>query len=365
MIDLQQMEVGMTGRISRRGLVQLVAGAAATGPLASSLAFGAETPKALQSGIQEVVVSVFDIDQLARPMTESGDFVRIDLPDAPKEQWAAWHVPAGCTRIQQTLLRHSGSEAGRGSLKLVKFHSVEQKVMRSSQRSWDTGGIFDVDVSVTDAKGVYHKLQMHGWTALGDPVEYTESGLHVHQVVAEGPNGFMLAMIEHHEPAYSGPPFKGMSAIHNSTQMVADLDKALDFYTRVLGWGMRMRFDITHQAEPGADVLGLPQPQADTAVRRLAMTRSDDGPAPAHVELIENRTMRGRDFSKDCVAPNVGILCLRMPVKDAAGYAKAIQGRGGQLYSEPQSLDIAPYGHVTLFSIRSPEGAILEFYTKA
>lgn len=352
--------------LPRRSLIR----AAAASTLTPFTAFAQTAAPAIrQSGIQEVVISVFDFDHLAVPFADTGDFERIALPDAPKEQWAAWKVPAQCTRIEQVLLRAKGSAAGQGSMKLVKFHGVDQKVMRSSQRSWDTGCIFDVDVRSRDTAAAYKRLQQLGWTALGEPVEYTEHTFHVIQSVAVGPNGFMLAIIQSLGTAPSdSPPFKVMSPIFNSTQMVADLDKALDFYTRVLGFSTAVRFDINHQAEPGADVLGLPLPQAETADRKLAMLRSPEGvsadsKALAAVELIENASMKGRDFAKDCVAPNVGILSLRIPVKDARKYASEIEGRGGVLFSKPMALEIAPYGKTVSFGIQSPEGALMEFYS--
>ena len=108
------------------------------------------------------------------------------------------------------------------------------------------------------------------------------------------------------------------------------------------------------------DVLGLPPPLARSAVRKLGMFKSANGNGA--VELIENQSMRGRDFSKDCVAPNVGILCLRIPVPDAAKYAREITARGGTLYAPPKKIEIAPYGQATIFAVRSPEGAIIEFF---
>jgi predicted enzyme related to lactoylglutathione lyase len=346
------------------------------GAIAPFAARAQTAPKVRESGIQEVVISVYDFDHLAVPFADTGDYERVALPDAPREQWASWRVPRECTRIEQMLLRAKSSSAGQGSMKLVKFHGAAQKVMRSSQRSWDTGCIFDVDVRSRDTAAAYRRLQQLGWTALGEPVEYTEAMFHVVQSVATGPNGFMLAIIQ----ALSNvppdqPPYTVMSPVFNSSQMVASLDRALDFYTRVLGFTTAVRFDIDHQAEPGYDVLGLPLPQAETAVRRLAMLRSPEDPAsggapatpgmPAAVELIENASMKGRDFSADCVAPNIGILSLRIPVVDARKYAGEIKSRGGKLFSEPMALDVAPYGRVTILGIQSPEGALLEFYSKA
>jgi predicted enzyme related to lactoylglutathione lyase len=353
----------MTDTLSRRDVMAM----AAAGLAATQLAPAASAAEMQQSGIQEIVVSVYDFNHLAPAFLDTGDFTRVDLPDAHKEQWAAWHVPPSCTRISQMLLRHVSGPAGEGSIRLVKFHGAPQRVMRSSQRSWDTGGVFDIDVLSPDTASAYKRLQEFGWNAMGDPVTYQEADIHATQVVAVGPNGFNLAIIQNHPPRAGQPSYKVLSQYGGGTQMVADLDRALDFYLRVLGWTTNRRFDIEGQNEPGVDVLGLPLPYARTVKRRLAMI---GGPAmPGHrgagVELIENKTMVGKKFDDYCVAPNVGILCPRIPVADAEAYAREIQGRGGLLYTAPQLLEIAPYGRVKLFSVRTPEGAILEFYSKA
>jgi predicted enzyme related to lactoylglutathione lyase len=243
----------------------------------------------------------------------------------------------------------------------VKFHGVEQRVMRSSQRSWDTGGIFDVDVFSTDATGAYRKLQRHGWTALGEPADYTEGNFNSREVVAVGPDGFMLAIIQRYSPPVPAPlATQLISPVFNSSQMVRDLHGATEFYTQVLGWRPLATMEITNAVEPGADVIGLPMPDARTAARRIAIVHPQG--LGASVELIENGTMHGRDFSATCAVPNVGILCLRIPVPNAATYAAEIEMRGGKLYASPKKFDLAPYGPITQFSVRTPEGAILEFF---
>ena len=47
----------------------------------------------MRQGFHEVVHSAFAIDRLAGPLCTVGGWTRTDLPDAPPEQWAAWHVP--------------------------------------------------------------------------------------------------------------------------------------------------------------------------------------------------------------------------------------------------------------------------------
>ena len=207
--------------ITRRELAALLAGTVLS-------ARASAAPALRRSGIQEVVVSVFDIDQFARGFVEAGEFRRFALPDAAPEQFAAWRVPAGCTRIEQAHLVHPSSPESRGGLRLVKFHGVEQKVMRSSQRSWDTGGIFDVDVYARDVDSSYRALQRHGWTAFGEPVEYREAEFHVRQVVAVGPDGLVLAIIQRFSPpvpALDADPALRMTAVFNSTQMVRDFEE--------------------------------------------------------------------------------------------------------------------------------------------
>ena len=313
------------------------------------------------SGIREVVFSTFNIQRVAAPFVDIAGYRFQALPDAPARQFAQWHVPAGCTRIEQALLVPGHPEGSGGSLRLVTFHGVEQHLMRSSQRSWDTGGIFDIDVYSTDVATTYRQLQRHGWTALGEPVDYREADFSVRQVVAVGPDGMVVAIIQRYSPPVPGlRANEPMSPIFNSTQMVADFDRAFRFYTGVLGWEPWLNFQITNQPEPGADVLGLPMPHARTARRQIAMLRPSPD-HPASIELIANADMHGRDFAATCVAPNVGILSLRIPMPDATRYAGEVEARGGALYAQPTTFDVAPYGPVTMFSIRTPEGAILEF----
>jgi predicted enzyme related to lactoylglutathione lyase len=312
--------------------------------------------------VQEAIVSTFDIDRLAAPLTAVCGFERIDLEDAPVEQWPAWRVPTECRRIEQALLVPQRSDAGRGAIRLVRFHGVEQRVMRSSQRSWDTGGIFDVDVFSADVDRLYHALQRFGWTALGEPTDYSEAHFSVRQVVAVGPDGLMLAIIQRYVPQVSGLDASGIpSPIFNSTQIVADLDRARRFYGEVLGWTPRLDFQLVGVAEPGANVLGLPMPHAQEARRRIAMF-NPPGPAIGGVELIQNLDMHGQCWDQACVAPNVGILALRFEVEDAVAYAAEIEGRGGALFAPPSRVQVEPHGSLTCFSVRSPEGAVIEFF---
>lgn len=312
------------------------------------------------TGICEVVFSTFDIDRAMKPLVEVAGFVRLDLPDAPKEQFAAWQVPEGCTRIEQALFHAPGDRRGR--IRAVRFHGVEQYLIRPSQRTWDTGGIFDLDLFSADVRATYRRLQNeHGWTAFGEPVDYEMGEFDVAQVVARGPDGLMLAIIQpYKEPTFKLPDFDALSRVFNSTQLVANLDAALEFYCGTLGWEVLVREDVSGFVEPGRDVLGIPMPHAETCLRKVAIVHPQ-GINDGSVELIEIEGLDGRDYSARAVAPNVGILALRITADDPKAYASEIVARGGTLFAEPSTFEVAPFGEVTTFSVRSPEGAIIEF----
>jgi len=90
-----------------------------------------ETMAALPfSGLQEVVASVSDPKRVARVFVEIGGWSVCRLPDAPREQWQAWRVPRHYRRIEQWLLVPANDI--KGWVRLVKFHGVAQRIMRSS-----------------------------------------------------------------------------------------------------------------------------------------------------------------------------------------------------------------------------------------
>jgi catechol 2,3-dioxygenase-like lactoylglutathione lyase family enzyme len=313
----------------------------------------------VRQGFQEIVHSAFDMERVAGPLCSVGGWTRQALPDAPREQWAAWHVPESCTRIEQCLLRAPNDE--RGPLRIVVFHGAEQRLMRSSQHLWDSGGHFDVDMYSNNADATYAALQRLGWTAFHDSADYGFGELQVREVVIIGPDGFVIGLIERRAPPLDWPAGLGaMTRQFNSSQVVRDYDTAAAFYRDILGWSPLFEVATAGEGEPSL-LLGLPMPQCAEVERRVGIWHPE-GSNDGSIELIQCAGIRGRDFSGAAVAPNVGILSLRFPVADAAALAEQITRRGWPLYTPPIHLEIAPYGPVLSFAVRTPDGAILEFF---
>jgi len=316
-------------------------------------------------GFTEVIVSVENMDRLSETLTKVAGWTAKDLPDAPPEQFPAWHVPDSCTRKEQRLLTAENDTDGH--LRLVKFHGCEgeSKIMRSSQRCWDTGGIFNIDVYVKDVDSLYRELQREGWTAFGDPVDYGWGGFEVRENVAVSPDAITIGMLQ----AYGIilielPEFAHMSRAFNSAQIVRDFDESMSFYIDKLGWKVLVNSSVKDAIEPGQELFGIPSPVAYSVERKVSILHPQ-GTNNGAVELIEMSELTGRDFTEDCVAPNLGYLALRFPVDDLDAYAKEITEIGVELYSGISDVNIAPYGETRCFSIRTPDGAILEFYEPA
>jgi catechol 2,3-dioxygenase-like lactoylglutathione lyase family enzyme len=316
----------------------------------------------MYAGVQEVVASVSDIGRIERVFTRIFGWRAQRLPDAPREQWRAWQVPRGVTRIEQRLLIPARDT--KGCVRLVRFHGAKARVMRSSARTWDTGGIFDIDVYAHDVRGIYRALQREGWSAYGDPADYSWAGFDVCEVVATGPDGLVIALIEPKHPPRAKFPRYRVSRVFNSACIVRDFAATKQFFEEGLGWRYIVESEVRDAIEPGQLMLGLPLPLARDAVRRIGIvhpTGENDG----SIEPVSMPQVGGRDFAADCVAPNLGWLCWRYPVVDARASAKRFAERGIPLYSAVRVLRIAPYGEVVTFSIRTPDGAILEFYERA
>lgn len=316
------------------------------------------------SGFTEIVWSVHDIDRACASLVDVANYRRQDLPDASAEEIDQWQLHEPCTRLRQALL--TAPDETRGALRVVEFQGCARVAIRPSQRTWDTGGIFDLDLFTRDVRANYRRLvERHGFSAFGEPVDYVLGEFDVTQVVARGPDGLVLAIIEPRQATEIPLPADGcLSRVFNSTQLVRDMDAALDFYTRVLGWHIMMDLTIDDAVEPGADVLGLPMPHARTARRRVAIVHPE-GRNDGSVEMIEIQGFDGRDYAARAVAPNIGLLALRVPVSDAAALAARIRAAGATLHAPLVPLDIAGLARGLFFSVRTPDGAIVEFFEPA
>ena len=313
---------------------------------------------AMPKGFREVVFSVSDLEEASAFYQEvAGWEVVVDGLASPSlaEHWGLDEDQV----VEQVLLRNPGTD--RGWLRLVRFPGAVQRQMRSAAQTWDTGGIFDVNVRVLDIHEKFRELREHGWQFTSEPVRFEFGPFVVWEVLAKGPDGVVFAMIERVRPPLEGwPNLREFSNIFNSTQVVRDFDASLAFYRDALGFTVYLEHEGPSEM-PGPNVLGLPHNLAAEIPRKLVILSPDGGNAGS-VELIAFVGATGADFSNHAVPPNLGILALRFPVADLEGYRDRLSGHGIEPVNGPSTLTLEPYGEVEIMTIRAPEGAWLEFF---
>lgn len=312
----------------------------------------------LPSGFREVVFSVSDLEASARFYQQVAGWEVVVEGQAAPELATHWGLDEHQV-VEQVLLRNPGTD--RGWLRLVRFPGAEQRQMRSSAQTWDTGGIFDVNTRSLDIHEKFEQFRTHGWQSYSDPIQFTFGPFVVWEVLLRGPDGVVFAVSERVQPPLEGwTHLRELSNIFNSTQIVADFETSLAFYRDALGFKVYLEHEGPSE-EAGPNVLALPFNLATEIPRRVVIL-SPDGSNTGSVELIAFDGATGADHSDNARAPNLGILALRFPVSDLEAYSRRLAGYGVTPINGPSTVLIEPYGEVEIMTIRAPEGSWLEFY---
>lgn len=307
-------------------------------------------------GWQEAVFSVYNIKKWVDFLVNVCGWQIAHQAYADKSLNTLWQLN-NKANIEETLLVIPGDS--QGFLRLVKFHNVEQEQIRSGAQIWDSGGIFDVNTRVKDMETMYRNFQNEGWNGFTDPHRFTFGEFDVAEALLKGPDGVTIAIMQRFHPPLEGFEFEKTSRFFNSTTICKNYKKTLSFFTDILGF--KLYFESAgDKRSNGNNVIGIP-PNINGDITAPVCVIHPEGKNSGSIELLETKELKGKDCSKLAQPPNLGILMLRFPVKNAAVYAKQIVEKGGKLNTPIQTLEIKPYGKVNAFSIRTPDGVWLEF----
>ncbi|MFN4144333.1 MAG: VOC family protein [Runella sp.] len=303
-------------------------------------------------GFREVVVSVYDLPRATQYWRKvAGYEIRARAKNRQCPSWG--NVP-----YNEVLLGNPGDTTG--MIRLVKFKNTAQRHIRAGAKTWDSGGILDLNIRVKDINQKLQESEQQGWNAFSMPVRYQFGQFDVSETLLKGPDGVELALIQRHSPPLEGwPNLREFSHIFNSSQIVKNINTALDFYQNKLGWKIYMK-SIT-KGQEGENVLGIPH-NINPNVTRHVYILHPNAQNQGSVELIHLEGLTGKDFSENATPPNLGILTLRFPVKDIDTYAKQLCDRMVALEIQPTTMHLKPYGKVKLMALQAPDGAWLEFF---
>jgi catechol 2,3-dioxygenase-like lactoylglutathione lyase family enzyme len=310
------------------------------------------------NGFNEAILSVTDAAAYEEFFTSVGGWERRYAGEVSREQLKAWDLEEAVT-AQEILMANKGAESG--FIRLVQFSGVTQQYIRSNDQSWDTGGIFDLNIRVKSMNKVFAQMQSLNWQASTDPVAFEFGKFSVKEWIVRGPDGVRFALIERLAPKLEGwPNLINFSRTFNSTQIVRDMDSALYFYRDVLGFTNYMEHHGASN-EVGINVLGLPH-NLTTEISRSIYILHPRGENEGSIELLSFDGAVGKDFSGQARLPNLGIAMLRIPVTNIQDLYDHLKRKDVTVVNPLVTVDVAPYGEVEQFTVSAPEGALLEFY---
>jgi len=313
---------------------------------------------------REVVVSVTDPDVTARFFTEIGGYEELSRGQLSSSAIAAWGLDAGASGEYLLLRAPMGGDFGH--IRLVTFSKAgRREPMRPGARAWDTGCYFSLMIRVKDMQSIYDDAIRLGWWTETPitPLQFGKSDLRV--VIYRGPDGVQVQTYERLSPPlpHAIPAFERMTAPFNIMQMVADRDIAYDYVTQVLGFATFFNGKPYTDNVPTPSPIGIPLNLTTSVPYRAGIVYPVPGEF-GRMEMIEIMGLDGFDYSHQCDAPNLGLLAIRYPVQDVAAARALILARGGALWRDVRTVELGGLGEVQLFSLKTPDGAIVQFFAE-
>ena len=310
---------------------------------------------------QEAVVSVTDLDRSAQFFVEIGGYETKWRGPVDSSEIRYWGLEADASG-EALVIGPPGQNTG--WIRLVRFDNVGSKQpTRPGARAWDTGCYFSLMVRMKDMPSIYDDAIAMGWWT-ETPMTYLEFGQsRLNVMVFRGPDGMQVQGYERLSPPLPEaiPPFERLTRPFNIMQMVRDRDVAYDFFATVLG------FDTFYKGKPYVSdkevfmPLGIPK-NLTTSVRYRAGIVYPVAGEFGRMEMIEIMDLDGHDFAERCNAPNLGILAVRFPVTSVRRAEYHLRQQDWPIDRSLSDAVIEPYGPVRAFSVKTPDGANVEFY---
>ena len=244
------------------------------------------------SGWDEAVIFIAQGSRLSDFLSEFGGWTQVYEGPLDDRLLRFWNLSTETFGIETVL---SAPDHSHRYIRLIELTPSSQVATRVDSQPWDSGGIFDLNVRVKDLESHISTIRGWGWQALCPPLRFTFGQFEVVEWVIKDSSGVTLALIERLSPPLDSPHFEVLSAAFNSTQIVADFDRAYAFYTEVLGFQSYLSHQGTSQPL-GQNVFGLPREVALTIERKVEILHPQ-GLNVGSIELISFEGLHGEDRS--------------------------------------------------------------------
>lgn len=309
---------------------------------------------------QEVVISVTDLDRTSEFFKKIGGFKELYRGQSSESSIRHYGLSSEAS-AEELLLAAENSDVG--FIRLIRFDNAGHKrPMRPGSRAWDTGCYFSLMVRMKGLRQIYDEaIQMGWWTETPvAQVSFGESRLDV--VIFKGPDGLQIQGYDRLKPPLpeAFPKFDRISQPFNIMQMIKNRETSRKFFVDLLGFDTFFYGAPFTAKEEAVTPLGIPLNFTTKTKYRTAIYYPIAGEL-GRVEMIEFMDIKGLDHSDNCKAPNLGLLSIKYPVKDIMQIKDILKARG-QATIDLNKIKLPPYGEISILSLSSPDGAIIEFY---
>lgn len=312
---------------------------------------------------QEVVVSTYDIDEAARFFLEIAEYEIIWRGEEDKTFLEYLGLDKNAT-AKSMVLKANGAKFG--YIRLMEINGPKQSPIRPGSRPWDTGCYTSIMMRANSLEQIYDDAIRMGWwteTPITD-LEFGSSKLKI--VIFKGPQGLQIEAYERLSPPLpeSFPKFNRLSLPFNIMQTVKNREDSRKFFIDLLGFETFFYGNEPTVAKEAAQMpLGIPINLTTTSRYQAGILypkKSEIG----RVELVEFMDLEGDDYAANCHAPNFGILSIKFPVISVKSTKQELTNRGFSENPDISKITLAPYGDINIVSIKTPDGANIEFYSK-
>ncbi|QLG45023.1 VOC family protein [Costertonia aggregata] len=307
--------------------------------------------------ILEVVYSVGDMEKVKSFFCDYGGLSVVGDYKSDRTVLDFWNLNTSVT-ADEKLIRFENHVAG--SLRLVKYHHVEQKHIRSSQNPWDIGGIMDINLRVPEVAQTFDEIRDLGWHGLSDPLLQKMGPFELYDILMKGYDDIIIAFTHRVQPPLELPEgYKIPSHVYNSSLTVKNLEETQDFYVSKLGFSLLNEYEVKKDA-PMENMFNIPMNMIQDVTCK-ANIFSLDGTRDVMFQACEFEGVTGKNFSSLAIPPNRGLLMYRCEVENVSEYYDALVKKEVVIEQQLQEITIEPYGKVNCFSLRSPDGVWWEF----
>lgn len=312
---------------------------------------------------QEASASVYDLDEAAKFFMQIGGYEIVWRG----EEDSAYLKHMGLedtAKAESLLLSAPGFKTGH--FRLTKFLNVEKQMpIRPGSRAWDTGCFSSIMVRAKNLESIFDDAIKLGWWTETPITDVDFGGIQLKIVTFKGPQGLQVQAYEriNQDLPDSFPEFARFSGPFNIWQTVKNRDDAKSFFVDILGAKILAFTEPTVAETPRQIPMGIPLNLTTTSRYQAGILHSGNLDL-GRLELVEFLDLTGVDYSQNCRAPNFGTFSIKYEVNSVEETKKELRNRGIDQKMEITNMNLQPYGAVDMFSIKTPDGANIEFYSR-